>query len=370
MKISNNFSDKIDLWLLCSSIIAALFGIFVINSATFTLSGHIRFVIVQSVAFILGFGAMSAVILFKYTLLEKLRYVIFAAGIGMLILVLIIGKFSNGTQGWIELGPISIQPSEIAKICFIITLAVHLSQVKESVNKPRTLIFLGVHFLCYAVPVLLQPDFGTAMVFAIIFVFELFFTGISRRYILGAFGALVAILPIGWLLLADFQKNRITSFFNPQSDPSGSGYHVLQSELAIGSGQLIGRGYLKGPQTQYGYLPEKQTDFIFSVIGEEFGLLGTLFITIILFIIVYRCFDNARTLTHDTLGELICVGVGAMLLFHVIENIGMCIGLMPITGIPLPFVSYGGSNLVTCFISVGLVQSIRLRRRAVKFNIE
>ena len=208
------------------------------------------------------------------------------------------------------------------------------------------------------------------MVFAIIFVFELFFTGISRRYILGAFGALVAILPIGWLLLADFQKNRITSFFNPQSDPSGSGYHVLQSELAIGSGQLIGRGYLKGPQTQYGYLPEKQTDFIFSVIGEEFGLLGTLFITIILFIIVYRCFDNARTLTHDTLGELICVGVGAMLLFHVIENIGMCIGLMPITGIPLPFVSYGGSNLVTCFISVGLVQSIRMRRRAVKFNIE
>lgn len=369
MKKTYNFSDKPDLWLLCSSVIAALFGIFVINSATASLGGHWRFVIVQSVAFILGLLAMYAVILFKYTLLEKFRYLVFGGGMGMLILVLLLGKISHGTQGWIELGPISIQPSEIAKICFIITISTHISQVKSSINKIKTLVFLGIHFLCYIIPVLLQPDFGTAMVFAFIFILELFFAGIDRRYILWAAGGLLVLLPIAWLFLADFQKGRILSFFNPESDPTGTGYHVLQSQLAIGSGKLFGRGYLNGPQTQFGYLPEKQTDFIFSVIGEEFGLLGTVFVTVILFIIVYRCFDNAQSLSHDAFGEHICIGVGAMFLFHIIENIGMCIGLMPITGIPLPFISYGGSNLVTCFIAAGLVQSIRMRRRAIKFNI-
>ena len=186
---------------------------------------------------------------------------------------------------------------------------------------------------------------------------------------MGVAGAAAVASPIVWFLLADYQKNRIISLFFPENDPTGSGYHVLQSKLAIGSGMVWGRGYLNGPQTQYGYLPEKQTDFIFSVIGEELGIFGTLFVTALLFIIVYRIFDNARSCSHDRFAELMCIGVGAMMLFHIVENIGMCLGLLPITGIPLPFISYGGSNLVTCFIAVGIVQSIRMRRRAVKFNL-
>ena len=180
----------------------------------------------------------------------------------------------------------------------------------------------------------------------------------------------MVISPIVWFFLKDYQQNRIISLFFPENDPTNSGYQVLQSKLAIGSGMVSGRGYLNGPQTQYGYLPEKQTDFVFSVIGEELGIIGTLAVTILLFIIIYRCFANAKSCSHDTYGELICIGVGAMMFFHIFENIGMCLGLMPITGIPLPFISYGGSNLVTCFAAIGLVQSVRMRRRATKFDFE
>lgn len=362
------FSDKADIWLLACSILAALAGILIINSAAFSMDAHMRYVIVQSAALILGIGAMTVLMFFNYTFLSKLRHLIFIFGTGLLILVLAIGKLSHGTQGWLVLGPITVQPSEIAKLCFIITLSHHASTVKERINEPKTLIFLLIHFLCYAVPVILQPDFGTTTVFAVIFAFILFFAGIGRKYIFGLIGGIAAVSPIIWLFLKDYQKSRITSFLFPENDPTGSGYHVLQSKLAIGSGMIWGRGYLKGPQTQYGYLPEKQTDFIFSVIGEELGIFGAAVLTAILFIIIYRCFDNAKSCSHDTFGELMCVGVGAMMFFHVVENIGMCLGLLPITGIPLPFVSYGGSNLVTCFAAVGLVQSIRMRRRATKFG--
>lgn len=370
MKKPNFFSDKIDMVLLVSSVLAALIGIFVINSASNTMDGHIKFVLVQSVALILGIGAMSAVIFFSYKYFEKLRFLIFGLGISLLILVLAIGKLSNGTQGWIELGPITVQPSEIAKICFIITLSIHISKKYDSINDKKTLLGLLVHLGCYVVPVILQPDFGTAMVFVVIFAFELLFAGLRKKYILSVCGIGAVITPIIWLLLEEYQRNRIISLFFPENDPTGSGYHVLQSELALGSGMIWGRGYMQGPQTQYGYLPERHTDFVYSVIGEEFGLIGALIVAVILFIIVYRCFDNAKSCSHDTFGEMICIGVGSMMFFHVLENIGMCLGIMPITGIPLPFISYGGSNLVTCFIAIGLVQNVRMRRRATKFDFD
>lgn len=364
------FSDKADKALLVCSILAALLGIFIINSATYTLPSHVKFVAVQSLAFVLGGAAMVGVMFFNYKNFEKLRFLVFAIGISLLVLVLVVGKLTHGTQGWLVLGPITLQPSEVAKVCFILTFSYHVTQKYGSINKPKTLLFLILHFLCYVLPVLLQPDFGTATVFAVIFAFILFFAGIHKKYIIGVISGAVVVSPIVWALLKDYQRNRILTLFFPEKDPTGSGYHVLQSKLAIGSGMFSGRGYLNGPQTQYGYLPEKQTDFIFSVAGEEFGLIGTVIITVILFIIVYRCFIIAKSCSHDTYGELICIGVGAMMFFHVVENIGMCLGLLPITGIPLPFISYGGSNLVTCFAAIGLVQSIKMRRRATKFDFE
>lgn len=369
MKLDKRFSDKPDMILLICSFVAALFGIFVINSASYSLNGHFRYVTVQIFAFFIGIVAMLAITLFKYKSMEKISPFIFGGSILLLLSVLALGKLSHGTQGWLVIGPLTLQPSEIVKLFFIVTLAHHISLVREKINSPKALFLLVLHLLSYIIPILLQPDFGTATVFCFIFVCVLFFSGLNRKYIISAFCALLAALPIGWFFLKDFQKRRIISFLNPESDPTNSGYHILQSQLSIGSGKLFGRGYLNGPQTQFGYLPEKQTDFIFSVIGEELGLVGTLFTVVLLFIIIYRCFDNARSFEHDSFGEIICVGVGAMLFFHTVENIGMCIGLLPITGIPLPFISYGGSNLVTSLCAVGLVQSVVVRRRQIKFNL-
>ncbi|MGN1097790.1 MAG: rod shape-determining protein RodA, partial [Clostridia bacterium] len=363
------FSDTVDHALLIYVIITSILGIVAINSAAANLDGHYRFVIVQSAAFILGMAAMTALTFFNYTYLYKLRFVFFGAAVVMLAAVLVIGKVRGGTQGWIAVGPVNLQPAEIAKVCFIITLSCHLSAVKDSINKPGTLLLLLLHLGVYVGLILMQPDFGTAMVFVVIFFVCVFFAGISLKYIFGALGAVAAVSPVLWFLLKPHQRNRILSFFNPESDPTGTGYHVLQSKLAIGSGQILGRGYLKGPQTQYGYLPERQTDFIFSSIGEEFGFIGCAVITILLFSIIVRCFKDAADSEHEPLGMFICAGVGAMMFFHTFENIGMCLGIMPITGIPLPFVSYGGSSMLTCCAAVGLVQSVVTRRRRTKFNI-
>lgn len=363
------FSDKPDLTLLICSLLCALIGIVTVNSASASLAAHNRYILMQSAAAVIGLCAMTAMIFFRYTNLKKIKYVIFGSAIALLCAVLIIGKLSHGMQGWIKIGGFSFQPSELAKLCFIITFSAHLSDVRETLSRPKTLLLLFLHFLCYTVPVLLQPDFGTAAVFGVIFVFELFFAGISLKLLGCAFGTLAVLSPVVWLFLRDFQRKRIITLFRPERDPLGSGYHVIQSKIAIGSGQLTGRGYMNGPQTQFGYLPERQTDFVFSVIGEEFGFIGTMLVTLLLFAIIYRCFENARSNSHDPFASLMCGGVGAMLFFHVIENIGMCIGLMPVTGIPLPFISYGGSSLITCFAGVGLVQSVAMRRRSVKFNL-
>lgn len=363
------FSDAADRALIVCVVLASLCGIVAVNSASASLDGHFRYVAVQSAAFLLGMAAMTALTFFNYAYLRKLRFVFFAVAMALLATVLVVGKIRGGTKGWIGLGPVNLQPAEIAKLCFIITLSSHLAKVKDSINKPKTLLPLFIHLGLYMVPVLLQPDFGTAMVFAVIFCISLFFAGISLKYVFGAIGLLAAASPLVWLLLNDIQRGRILSFLNPESDPTGTGYHVLQSKLAIGSGQIMGRGYLGGPQTQYGYLPERQTDFIFSSIGEEFGFIGCMAVTFLLFSIVFRCFSDARDSDHDPFGMFICTGVGAMMFFHTLENIGMCLGLLPITGIPLPFISYGGSSMLTCCAAVGLVQSVVTRRRRTKFDI-
>lgn len=363
------FSDTVDHALLIYVIIISLFGIVAINSASSSLDGHYKYVFVQSAAFLLGMGAMTALTFFNYSYLYKLRFVFFAAAAVMLTVVLVIGKVRSGTKGWIALGPVNLQPAEIAKICFIITLSAHLSKVKDKINKPKTLMLLFLHLAVYMGLVLLQPDFGTAMVFAVIFAVSLFFAKISLKYVFGAIGIAVAASPVLWFLLNPIQRGRILSFLNPESDPTGTGYHVIQSKIAIGSGQIFGRGYLKGPQTQYGYLPEMQTDFIFSSIGEEFGFVGSVFVAAMLFLIIFRCFKDAKDSEHDPFGMFLCTGVGAMLFFHAFENMGMCVGLLPITGIPLPFVSYGGSSMVTCCGAIGLIQSVVTRRRRTKFDI-
>lgn len=362
-KILHNF----DYCLFFLAFALSIFGIIMINSATLSYDNHMRFVLVQILALILGVVAALFLSLIPYEKIEKWKFPIALLGIGLLTVVLFIGIGSDiGTKGWISIGGLSLQPAEIAKVCFIITFASHVSRLEERINRPKELLKLCIHLLIPMALVLLQPDFGSAMVFAVIFVVVLFVAGISYKYIVGALLALLALLPVGWMLMKDYQKDRILVFFNPESDPLGSGYHVIQSKIAIGSGRLFGKGYMQGSQTQLGYLPEKQTDFIFGVVGEEFGLIGCLIVLALLIAIIVRVIMIARR-AENSFGEYLCIGVAAMLLFHTVENIGMCIGLMPVTGIPLPFMSYGGSSMLANFLAIGIVLSVRRKanRRAL-----
>ena len=239
--------------------------------------------------------------------------------------------------------------------------------VEEDINKPLVIFGLILHL---SVPVLLimcQPDLGSMLVFLFMFACMLFAARLSWKYIVPvALGGVISLPFIYKYVLNEYQQKRIQVFFNPDLDPLNRGYNVIQSKIAVGSGQLWGKGYLQGTQNQLGYLPTKYTDFIFSVISEEFGFIGAALVALALFFIIWRCFKTAQ-LSSNLFGRYICVGTASMLLFHSFENMGMCIGLMPVTGIPLPFVSYGGTSMVTNMIAIGLVLSVAYhnKRRSV-----
>lgn len=346
-------------WLLfILSVGLAVFGIIMIYSATRTTQSNVN-VIVQSAAFVLGCAAMLAVCFFDYEQLQNLIKPIFLFAIAMLVLVLIFGVSGDwGARSWIRFGAIGIQPSEFAKLCFIITLSYHVSKVQDDINKPLVLLGLLIHLAVMVGLIMLQPDMGSAFVFMFIFICLLFVAKLSYKYIIPALLLGAASLPLIYrYLLSEYQQKRIQVFFNPDLEPLGRGYNVIQSKIAVGSGQLWGKGYLQGTQNQMGYLPAKSTDFIFSVISEELGFIGAAIVVGLLFILIYKCFKTAKK-ADNSFGRYICVGVGAMLLFHVFENVGMCIGLMPVTGIPLPFISYGGTSLVVNMTAVGLVLSV------------
>lgn len=337
----------------------AIFGIIMIYSATRTTQSNLN-VIVQSGCFVIGCAAMLFVCFFDYEQLKNLIKPIYIFTIAILILVLIIGvgDESWGAKSWIRFGAIGIQPSEIAKVCFVITFSYHLSKVHDYINKPLVILGLLLHIGVLLALILLQPDMGSAMVFMFMFIYMTFVAKISYKYILpiGALG-IVSLPLIYKYVLSTYQQQRIQVFFNPNLEPTGRGYNVIQSKIAVGSGQLWGKGYLQGTQNQMGYLPGKTTDFIFSIISEELGFIGAMILVAALFLLIYKCFKTAQK-ADNAFGRYICVGVGAMMLFHVFENVGMCIGLMPVTGIPLPFVSYGGTSLVVNMIAVGLVLSV------------
>lgn len=336
----------------------SVFGIFVIYSATRTLNTNTN-VIVQSGAFVIGTVLLFLICRFDYEQFKNLVKPIYIFSVIMLIAVLLFGITGDwGARSWIRFGAIGIQPSEIAKLCFIITFSYHLSKVEDSINKILVIFGLLLHLLVLVGLIMLQPDLGSTLVFIFMFVCMMFTAKISWKYIVPVLAAGVLSVPLIYkFLLSEFQQKRIQVFLNPDLDPLNRGYNVIQSKIAVGSGQLWGKGFLQGTQNQLGYLPTKYTDFIFSVVAEEFGFIGAVIIAAALFVIIWRCFKTAQR-ADNPFGKYICVGVAAMLLFHAFENMGMCIGLMPVTGIPLPFVSYGGTSMVTNLAAIGLVMSV------------
>lgn len=359
--------DKLILFLFFSAVII---GMVFIYSATRSMEGNnLKFIIVQNAGLFIGLVLMYIITCIDYEDLCGLWKFFTATSIFLLVLVLIIGigAESTGTKGWIRFGPVGIQPAEIVKIFFILTLAKHLDTIKDDINYIKNVFLLICHLAVPLFLILLQPDFGSAMVFVFIFVIMVFVANIDWRYILTAAITGAGIAVFSWFfLLESYQKARIYALFNPESAAESYGYHVTQSKIAIGSGQITGKGLFQGIQTQLGYLPEKHTDFIFSVIGEEGGIIMCMITVLILMGMILRCISISRS-AKDELGSFICMGVAAMWLFHTFENVGMAIGIMPVTGIPLPFISYGGSSIVTNCMALGLVLNVHMRRKTLHF---
>lgn len=313
---------------------------------------------------------MVIVMLINYEILVKLSPVFY----GIIILLLIAVLFTkpiNGATSWFDIGGFSLQPSEFAKIIVILFLAFIISKIQEryieDINKPTRLLII---FATVALPLLLiikQPDYGTAMAFCVALAMILFSAGIDKKYIIGTIIIVLVTIPILYnFILPEHAKKRIDIFLNPEEDPRGSGYNIIQSKLAIGAGQLTGMGLLKGNQTQLGYLYPKTTDFIYSVIGEEMGFIIAGTIIILYVLLVTKALYIAKT-AKDSTGSLVAAGIAGVFLFHMTENIGMVMGLLPITGVPLLFVSYGGSSLITSYILIGILLNISGKRQKTIF---
>lgn len=310
------------------------------------------------------------IIYIDYEIVAKASPIFYGIFLILLIAVLFT-KSINGATSWFNIGSFSIQPSEFAKIFVILLFSLVVSKIqergKEQISRPTR---LALALLTVAVPVILiviQPDYGTAIAYLVATVMMLFAAGIDKKYIITAIILVAVMLPILYFfVLPDHAKTRIDVFLNPNLDPRGSGYNIIQSKLAIGSGELFGMGILKGNQTQLGFLHPKTTDFIFAVIGEEMGFVVAAGIVILYVILITKSIYVAKT-AKDNLGSYIAMGIAGIFMFHMIENIGMTIGLLPITGVPLPFVSYGGSSLLTNLILIALLLNISGRRQKAIF---
>jgi len=305
-----------------------------------------------------------------YNTISKISPILYVLMIISLIAVMFT-KSVNGATSWFTIGSVSIQPAEFAKIIAIISLSTYVAKIqekgKDQISRPtRLLLALTI----VAVPVLLivkQPDYGTAITFIIATIFILFVAGIKKRYIITGILIVVILLPVLYIfVLPEHAKTRIDVFLNPNLDPRGAGYNVIQSKLAIGAGEFLGMGILKGNQTQLGFLYPKTTDFIFAVIGEEMGFIIAATVIITYVVLITRSIFIAKT-AKNNLGSYIAIGIAGIFLFHMAENIGMTMGLLPITGVPLPFVSYGGSSLLTNLMMIGLLLNISGRRQKAIF---
>lgn len=314
---------------------------------------------------------MLIVILINYETIAKISPVLYGLFIILLVGVLFTESI-NGASSWYTITEsIKFQPSEFAKIFVVIFFSYMLTKIQQkdstAINRPTRLLLL---LLIVAIPVLLiikQPDYGTAIAFMISILLMLFVAGIDKKYVIASIILVVIAVPLAYkFVLPDHAKTRIDVFLNPNLDPRGSGYNVIQSKLAVGSGQLLGMGLLKGNQTQLGFLYPKTTDFIFSVIGEEMGFIIAGAVIILYVVLITKAVYVSKT-SKDDLGSYIAMGIAGIFLFYMIENIGMTIGLLPITGVPLPFVSYGGSSLITNFICIGLLLNISGRRQKTIF---
>lgn len=357
---------KFDFVLFFTVIALSIYGLIIVKSATLNLNPS-RYLKQQGAAILLGLIAIFIFSIMDYQILGRLYLPIYIVSNIVLVVVLLFGSGDKELGArWLEIGSFRFQPSEFVKIGIIISLAKVIDKNKRTINQPFTLLKVLSFVLLPTALVAAQPDAGTALVFIFFTALMLFVAGLEWRYIGYAVATGLVSLPILWLNLRPHQKDRIFDFLDPERDPTGSGYQAIESQIAIGSGKVFGRGLYQGVQTQHNYIPEKQTDFIFAVLAEELGFIGGIGLIVLYSILLIRFIKIAKK-SEDLFGSLVVVGITAMFTFHIFENIGMTMGLMPITGIPLPFLSYGGTFMLMNMICIGIVLSIGMHREGLSF---
>ncbi len=364
MQIDRRLISHFDWTLFGAGVILSLLGILTIYSASYSVSeGEAGGIAVRQFYWlILGLVALLFAMSVDYHRLDRLAYPFYAAVLFLLILVLFIGSMGGGSQRWIRIGAFSLQPSEPAKLAIVFLLAKYL-QYDEPAQGYR-LQDLCIPFLLASpllVLTLVQPDLGTAILLTLIFLSMILIGGLRPRSFSYLVAAGLIFLPIAWQFLKPYQRKRIWTFLNPDLDPLGAGYHVIQSKIAVGSGRFFGKGYLRGTQNQLDFLPAQHTDFIFSVFAEEWGLLGCLILLALYFTLIAL---SLRAVAHakDRLGALLAFGMVAIFFWQVVINVAMVTGLLPVVGIPLPLFSYGGSSLLSMMIALGLLINVSMRR--------
>ncbi len=353
---------------ICTVLLVAT-GIIAIGSATHVNQDGLQLsdlVTRQTIFFLVNAIIVIAIQWIDYHKLRDWSNAIYVLTIVMLFAVMVVGTSALGAQRWIQIGPITIQPSEFSKLLMIICMAKLLESRINKLNSFKELLPCVIYVGIPTLLVFNQPDLGTSLVYMAIFIGMTFVAGIRMRLVQIVAGAAVLLAPLGWFVLKEYQKQRILVFLNPDIDPFGSGYHIIQSKIAIGSGMILGKGLFGGTQSQLNFLPENHTDFIFSVIGEELGFIGCVIVLLLLFMLIYRSIRVAYS-CNDTFGMLLATGIGSMLTFEVLVNVGMTTGIMPVTGIPLPFISYGVSALTTNMLSIGLLLNIAMQRKKYMF---
>lgn len=362
---TKRFLRRIDFQLLIAAIAILIFGIVIISSATHVNTpGDERFWYVRRQGLFALVNVLVAVLFmnFDYRGLQQYGNKLYVINLIMLVAVMLFGHAALGAQRWIQIGPISIQPSEFSKLIMIICMASVLEERIGKLNTVQDLIPVAAYIGLPFILVLKQPDLGTSLVFMAIFFGMVIACGIRWKILAGIIVAGIASMPLLWQFMKDYQKMRIMVFLDPNVDPLGSGYHIIQSKIAIGSGMLFGKGLFEGTQSQLNFLPENHTDFIFAVVGEELGFVGATVLLLLYFVVLWRGIKIAGD-AGDVFGRLLAVGITSMLAFHVLVNVGMTTGIMPVTGIPLPLMSYGISSLTTNILAIAILMNINMRKQ-------
>lgn len=353
-----------DLYLLFLALCCSGYGAVLVYTATRTEDSD-RYMVIQLSALAIGVVVFILISLFDLENMSRWWRWFLLLNVGLQCLLFVIGSEQGGNRSWIRFGAIGIQPAELGKVLFIFTFAAHISREHDRLNHWQTLLALAAHLaVIMGAIVVSSSDLGMAMSYFFIFLVILFGAGLSMKWFAGGLVLGIASIPFLWQLFSgdkSYRINRILVLFDPSIDPAKY-WHTQQSKIAIGAGQMYGEGFLQGNQTQYGLLPEKHTDFIFSVAGEEFGFIGAMAILVLLCMLIVRLFYVSYT-ANSTFSAALTLGIAGMFLSQTFENILMCVGLFPVVGITLPLFSYGGSSVVTMYAALGIAAGVRMREK-------